>query len=142
MNQTTNTGIIGGNPLPCSSCEHMLICKFSDEMAKAQEIVSRLCKENTVFAGNFIKPIKVECYHYKTQYQTTLTRDWVNPCEYGPTATSTNAKPLNIKYSDAVNRNTSKINYVRVPKNHILIDFDIPDEDDGQKLRRLMEVLK
>lgn len=110
MNQTNNTGIIGGNPLPCSSCEHVLICKFSDEMAKAQEAVSRLCKENTTFAGNFIKPIKVECYHYKTQYQTTLTRDWVNPCEYEPTATSTNTQPLTIKYSPANQTRQEKIN--------------------------------
>lgn len=75
------------------------------------QTTSRLCKENTVFAGNFIKPIKVECYHYKTQYQATLTRDWVNPCENGPscgTATSTSAKPLTIKYSDAVNQNMAE----------------------------------
>lgn len=97
MNQTTNTGIIGGNPLPCSSCEHVLVCKFSDEMAKAQEAVSRLYKTNVAFARNFIKPIKVECYHYKTQYQATLT-----------TATLTSAKPLNVTYSDAVNRNMAE----------------------------------
>lgn len=103
MNQTTNTGIIGGNPLPCSSCEHVLICKFSDEMAKAQETVSRLCKENTAFAGNFIKPIKVECYHYKTQYQTTLTRDWVNPCEYGPSCIT-----LDQTRQEKINRNMAE----------------------------------
>ena len=98
MNQTTNTGIIGGNPLLCSSCEHVLICKFSDEMAKAQVTISRLCKENTAFAGNFIKPIRVECYHYKTQYQTTLTTDWINPCEIGPscgTANQTRQEKIN-----------------------------------------------
>lgn len=67
MNKTTNTGIIGGNPLSCSSCKYVRICKFSDEMAKAQEAASRLWKENTAFAGSFIKPIKVECYHYTTK---------------------------------------------------------------------------
>lgn len=103
MNQTTNTGIIGGNPLPCSSCEHVLICKFSDEMAKAQEAVSRLCKENTAFAGNFIKPVKVECYHYKTQYQATLTRDWVNPCEYGPSCIT-----LDQTRQEKINRNMAE----------------------------------
>lgn len=87
MNQTINTGIIGGNPLPCSSCEHILVCKFSGEMAKAQEVVSRLCKENTAFAGNFIKPIKVECYHYKALQQ-----------------------PLTIKYSTADQTRQEKIN--------------------------------
>lgn len=74
MNQITNTGIIGGNPLLCSSCEHVLICKFSDEMAKAQEVLSRIYKGNTAFSVDFIKPVKAECYHYKALRPTTLTR--------------------------------------------------------------------
>ena len=34
---------------------------------------------------------------------------------------------------------TSKIHYVKVPENHIVIDFDIPDKDGNKSFERNVE---
>lgn len=31
---------------------------------------------------------------------------------------------------------TSKLHYVKLPENHIVIDFDIPDEDGNKIIRK------
>ena len=42
MNQTTNTGIIGGNPLPCSSCELRLKRQFLDSAKNTLHLLGTL----------------------------------------------------------------------------------------------------
>ena len=65
-----------------------------------------------------------ECGEYPAQYATskgTPTKKWDN-------VTTT----LN-------NINTSELHYVKVPENHIVIDFDIPDENGKKSLEKNVE---
>ena len=65
-----------------------------------------------------------ECADYPAQYATskeTPSKKWEN---------------VTTKLSDL---DTSKIHYVKVPENHIVIDFDIPDKDDNKYFERNVE---
>lgn len=65
-----------------------------------------------------------ECADYPAQYATskeTPSKKWEN---------------VTTKLSDL---DTSKIHYVKVPENHIVIDFDIPDKDDNKCFERNVE---
>ena len=60
------------------------------------------------------------------------------PAQY----TSQNETPL-LKWSDVRTTlsdiDTTKLHYVKVPENHIVIDFDIPDENGGKCLEKNLE---
>ena len=62
--------------------------------------------------------------------------------DYPAQYTSKNETPL-LKWSDVTTTlsdiNTSEIHYVKVPENHIVIDFDIPDENGGKCLEKNLE---
>lgn len=65
-----------------------------------------------------------ECADYPAQYATskeTPSKKWEN---------------VTTKLSDL---DTSKIHYVKVPENHIVIDFDIPDKDGNKCFERNVE---
>lgn len=65
-----------------------------------------------------------ECADYPAQYATskeTPSKKWDN---------------VKTKLSDL---DTSKIHYVKVPENHIVIDFDIPDKDGNKCFERNVE---
>lgn len=65
-----------------------------------------------------------ECADYPAQYATlkeTPSKKWDN---------------VTTKLSDL---DTSKIHYVKVPENHIVIDFDIPDKDGNKCFERNVE---
>lgn len=94
--------------------------KFEEEIvvAKQEENSSRLCFENieSVFDR--------ECFDCPAQYTTTKetpSMKWDN---------------VRTKLSDL---DTSQIHYVKIPENHIVIDFDIPDKDGTKSLERNIE---
>lgn len=60
------------------------------------------------------------------------------PAQYATSAGTPKAKwsSVSSRLSDI---DTSKLHYVKLPENHIVIDFDIPDENGGKSLRRNLE---
>ena len=93
--------------------------KFEDEEEEVKEPKIKLIEFNTT-ESIFDK----ECGEYPAQYATskgTPTKKWDN-------VTTT----LN-------DIDTTKLHYVKVPENHIVIDFDIPDENGEKSLEKNVE---
>ena len=65
-----------------------------------------------------------------------LAADW--PAQYG-TAKETPIKKWAEVTTTLRNLDTSKLHYVKVPENHIVIDFDIPDENGKKSLEKNLE---
>lgn len=73
--------------------------------------------------------------HYESEFDR-IAKDW--PAQYG----SDEGTPLN-KWSNVKSTlrdlDTSKLHYVRVPLEHIVIDFDIPNENGEKSLEKNLE---
>ena len=57
------------------------------------------------------------------------------PAQYGTDAGTPGKKWANVKTTLA-SLDTSQLHYVKVPENHIVIDFDIPDEEGNKSIER------
>lgn len=60
------------------------------------------------------------------------------PAQYANTHETPSRKWENVK-SKLSSLDTSKLHYVKVPENHIVIDFDIPDENGNKNFERNLE---
>ena len=60
------------------------------------------------------------------------------PAQYGTDAGTPGKKWANVKTTLA-SLDTSQLHYVKVPENHIVIDFDIPDEEGNKSFERNVE---
>lgn len=60
------------------------------------------------------------------------------PAQYATEKETPSMKWDNVK-TKLSDLNTSQIHYVKVPENHIVIDFDIPDEDGNKSFERNVE---
>ena len=95
--------------------------KFEDE-EKKEEVEKPKIK--LIEFNSTVSMFDKECGEYPAQYATskgTPTKKWDN-------VTTT----LN-------DINTSELHYVKVPENHIVIDFDIPDENGEKSLEKNVE---
>ena len=94
--------------------------KFDTEKSEKKETP----KMNLIQFDNIESIFDKECADYLAQYATskeTPSKKWDN---------------VTTKLSDL---DTSKIHYVKVPENHIVIDFDIPDKDGNKCFERNVE---
>ena len=57
------------------------------------------------------------------------------PAQYGTEAGTPSKKWLNVKTTLAA-LDSSQLHYVKIPENHIVIDFDIPDKDGNKSFER------
>lgn len=60
------------------------------------------------------------------------------PAQYGSSKETPTKKWENVK-TKLANLDTSRLHYVRVPENHIVIDFDIKDEDGNKSFEKNLE---
>lgn len=94
--------------------------KFDTEKSEIKETP----KMKLIQFDNIESIFDKECADYPAQYATskeTPSKKWEN---------------VTTKLSDL---DTSKIHYVKVPENHIVIDFDIPDKDGNKCFERNVE---
>lgn len=94
--------------------------KFDTEKSEKKETP----KMKLIQFDNIESIFDKECADYLAQYATskeTPSKKWDN---------------VTTKLSDL---DTSKIHYVKVPENHIVIDFDIPDKDGNKCFERNVE---
>lgn len=94
--------------------------KFDTEKSEKKETP----KMKLIQFDNIESVFDKECADYPAQYATskeTPSKKWDN---------------VTTKLSDL---DTSKIHYVKVPENHIVIDFDIPDKDGNKCFERNVE---
>ena len=94
--------------------------KFDTEKSEKKETP----KMKLIQFDNIESIFDKECADYPAQYATskeTPSKKWDN---------------VTTKLSDL---DTSKIHYVKVPENHIVIDFDIPDKDGNKCFERNVE---
>lgn len=96
--------------------------KFINEDEEPQEV--REEKKDTLIFDSEISILDKECADCPAQYTTTQgtpTKKWDN--------VTTTLKDID----------TKELHYVKVPENHIVIDFDIPDENGEKSLERNLE---
>ena len=96
--------------------------KFETEKNPAGEIVET-------------KPTSIE---FKEQESVFDKECKTCPAQYGTDAGTPGKKWANVKTTlDSLD--TSQLHYVKVPENHIVIDFDIPDEEGNKSFERNVE---
>lgn len=96
--------------------------KFEPEKNPAEEILET-------------KPISIE---FKEQ-ESIFDREWGTcPAQYGTDAGTPAKKWTNVK-STLDSLDTSQLHYVKIPENHIVIDFDIPDKDGNKSFEKNVE---
>ncbi|WP_300958506.1 DUF5906 domain-containing protein, partial [Bacteroides acidifaciens] len=96
--------------------------KFEAEKNPAGEIVET-------------KPTSIE---FKEQESVFDKECKTCPAQYGTDAGTPGKKWANVKTTLA-SLDTSQLHYVKVPENHIVIDFDIPDEEGNKSFERNVE---
>lgn len=98
---------------------------FRTEKFEEETIVEKREEKHSLLHFDSIESVfDRECFDCPAQYATekeTPSMKWDN---------------VKTKLSDL---NTSQIHYVKVPENHIVIDFDIPDKDGNKSFERNVE---
>lgn len=96
--------------------------KFETEKNPAEEILET-------------KPISIE---FKEQESIFDRECGTCPAQYGTDAGTPAKKWTNVK-STLDSLDTSQLHYVKIPENHIVIDFDIPDKDGNKSFEKNVE---
>lgn len=96
--------------------------KFETEKNPAEEILET-------------KPISIE---FKEQESIFDRECGTCPAQYGTDAGTPAKKWMNVK-STLDSLDTSQLHYVKIPENHIVIDFDIPDKDGNKSFEKNVE---
>lgn len=81
------------------------------------------------------KPISIE---FKEQESIFDRECGTCPAQYGTDAGTPAKKWTNVK-STLASLDTSQLHYVKVPENHIVIDFDIPDKEGNKSFEKNVE---
>lgn len=84
-----------------------------------------------------IKP-KTKTIQFETQ-ESIFDKECADCLAQYATRNETPSKPWDNVTSKLSELDTSKIHYVKVPENHIVIDFDIPDETGNKSFERNLE---
>lgn len=79
-----------------------------------------------------IKPMSIDFKEQKSVFDKECE---ACPAQYGIEAGTPGEKCVNVK-TTLSSLDTSQLHYVKVPENHIVIDFDIPDEEGNKSLER------
>lgn len=98
----------------------------------------RTDKFNTVDIGLEEKHVDSNLIHFDA-IESIFDKEYADcPAQYANSKETPSKKWENVisKLSDL---NTSKLHYVKVPENHIVIDFDIPDESGNKSFERNLE---
>ena len=95
--------------------------KFEEEQNEVKEVVEEKPKLIFEYTESVFDEICEDCFAQYATEKGTPNKKWDN--------VSTTLKDID----------TTKLHYVKVPENHIVIDFDIPDEHGNKSLERNLE---